>query len=581
MANAKDKWSKGGSFMKKPKSGWLHPDEILTDGGGVCYMVKYLGCIPVLRSMRTLQFEVRSQVTREAVLRILESAGLKPIEKKRKVTKNVSKSLGAQANTERSGTDINLTISIEGMELSLVDPPEIMAHHAMPSISFASCGEGPTQGMIAYVAKDPIYDRACHVFDCRATAQEVITTVGQAFELRYKSFLNQPPPAAMTIPKFGESTLDQDAWGSEDHRYNDPGGSRMGGRRALPATPHFRGQASDGIYADMPEGKKKQAMASYDNPSDYLGARSRMKNTDGGIYDNPENARKGAADDIYDNAERKAMPPMAFSDDVYDNAGRKAMPTASSDDVYDNADARKKPPTAHSIYKDPSPGHHHPPADPQYEDTDTSPLPESLYDNPNRGSRAPPLDSLYDNPKAVGAKGSNDTYDNKALLGRQTANLIYDNKDGAMGQPSFDDDAYSMQVKPGATAKASPFQMRKMADALPVPGSLEAEEWFHGQIARQQAESLLEEDGEFLVRESTSQAGQYVLTGLQGGKPRHMLLVDPEGVVRTKDRSFDSVQHLIKHHLENGLPIVSSDSTVTLGQPVLCPSLQDGDCFGH
>ena len=104
------------------------------------------------------------------------------------------------------------------------------------------------------------------------------------------------------------------------------------------------------------------------------------------------------------------------------------------------------------------------------------------------------------------------------------------------------------------------------------------------------AESLLEEDGEFLVRESASQAGQYVLTGMQGGKPRHMLLVDPEGVVsdlrekpknltnlnrspffqvRTKDRSFDSVQHLINHHRENNMPIVSNDSTLTLIQPVI------------
>ena len=42
---------------------------------------------------------------------------------------------------------------------------------------------------------------------------------------------------------------------------------------------------------------------------------------------------------------------------------------------------------------------------------------------------------------------------------------------------------------------------------------------------------LLEDEGDFLVRESKSKAGQYVLSGVQRGQPRHLLLVDPEGKV--------------------------------------------------
>ena len=38
-------------------------------------------------------------------------------------------------------------------------------------------------------------------------------------------------------------------------------------------------------------------------------------------------------------------------------------------------------------------------------------------------------------------------------------------------------------------------------------------------------------DGDFLVRESQASPGQYVLTGMQGGSRKHLLLVDPEGVV--------------------------------------------------
>ena len=39
-------------------------------------------------------------------------------------------------------------------------------------------------------------------------------------------------------------------------------------------------------------------------------------------------------------------------------------------------------------------------------------------------------------------------------------------------------------------------------------------------------------DGDFLVRESQGSRGQYVLTGMQSNSKKHLLLVDPEGVVR-------------------------------------------------
>ena len=38
-------------------------------------------------------------------------------------------------------------------------------------------------------------------------------------------------------------------------------------------------------------------------------------------------------------------------------------------------------------------------------------------------------------------------------------------------------------------------------------------------------------DGDFLVRESVNSPGQYVLSGMHNGRIRHLLLVDPQGVV--------------------------------------------------
>ena len=58
--------------------------------------------------------------------------------------------------------------------------------HEMPNISFASGGDAETLDFVAYVAKDGKNHRSCYVLECGGgIAQSVITTIGQAFELRY------------------------------------------------------------------------------------------------------------------------------------------------------------------------------------------------------------------------------------------------------------------------------------------------------------------------------------------------------------------------------------------------------------
>ena len=84
----------------------------------------------------------------------------------------------------------------------------------------------------------------------------------------------------------------------------------------------------------------------------------------------------------------------------------------------------------------------------------------------------------------------------------------------------------------------SPFSVHPPGGGLPsVPSPsprslLSGEEWYHGPISRLEAEQLLRQDGDFLVRESHQTPGQFVLTGMQGQGRKHLLLVDPEGVVR-------------------------------------------------
>lgn len=114
------------------------------------------------------------------------------------------------------------------------------------------------------------------------------------------------------------------------------------------------------------------------------------------------------------------------------------------------------------------------------------------------------------------------------------------------------------------------FDMQSFSLCAEVSRSqLLTESWFHSAISRPVAEALLKNDGDFLVRESQGKPGQYVLTGLEGTNPKHLLLVDPHGIVRTKDRVFDSISHLIKYHWTNSLPIISEETQLVLRNPVM------------
>ncbi|XP_078573281.1 SHC-transforming protein 1-like isoform X4 [Branchiostoma floridae x Branchiostoma japonicum] len=410
-------WTSSGSFINKPTRGWLHNDDTLKDGG-VCYGVKYMGCMEIKQSMRTLHFETRTQVTREAICRVCESVGVKLGNRKRKVSKDLTKILGASPNLQFSNSNINLTITTVALNLLIMESGEVIANHHMQSISFASGGDPETQDYVAYVAKDPVNSRACHVLHCPGgLAQDVITTIGQAFELRFKDFLKNPPKAVSAPDRLEDPIFEEgeSAWGDDPEYYNEIPGK-------LPPT--------GGMPPPLPAGPPP------------------------GHYQAPSNLQ--ASDGVYSSVKDAPSRPGP----TYDNK-------ASADNLIDF--------TA---------------------ETPTAPV----YDNP-----------LHERPFDAGLQ----------------------------------------------------------QDPTSPPHPLYQEEWFHGPMTRKQAEELLEEDGDFLVRESTTSQGQYVLSGMQEGRVKHLLLVDPQGIVRTKDRTFESVSHLISYHRDNQLPIISAGSAVRLLHPVL------------
>jgi len=189
------------SFVSKPSRGWLHPDHLFARDG-INYAVRYLGCVEVNTSMKVLDFDTRSAIAKECINRVCEAAGAVVSGSRRPGDRNVVVMLGDRVTLSRTSNNVQLTITSTCLKLSDLDSGRVLHQHEMPNISFASGGDTDTLDFIAYVAKDGSGGRACYVLECGGgLAQDVITTVGQAFELRFKEFLkktgqsgHRPPP---------------------------------------------------------------------------------------------------------------------------------------------------------------------------------------------------------------------------------------------------------------------------------------------------------------------------------------------------------------------------------------------------
>ncbi|XP_042553159.1 SHC-transforming protein 2 [Dipodomys spectabilis] len=464
--DAADEWARKGGFIHKPAHGWLHPDARVL-GPGVSYIVRYMGCIEVLRSMRSLDFTTRTQVTREAINRLHEAVpGIRGSWKKKAPNKALTSILG-KSNLRFAGMSISVNISVDGLNLSVPATRQVIASHHMQSISFASGGDTDMADYVAYVAKDPINQRACHILECcEGLAQSVISTVGQAFELRFKQYLHSPPKAI--VPPERLTGLEESAWGDEEESSEHNYYNSIPGKE-----PPLGGLVDSRLAVTQP-----CALAA-------LGA----------LGQGVSPVRRDARGLQWDLGVSGPAPPG---------------------DGYVQADARG-------------------PRD--YE--------EHLYVN-TQGLDAPELeDSLppEDSPKK-------DLFDMRP----------------------FEDALKLHECSVASGVAATPLSLEdqwpspptRRAPIAPTEEQLRQEPWYHGRMSRRAAEKLLRADGDFLVRDSVTNPGQYVLTGMQAGQPKHLLLVDPEGVVRTKDVLFESISHLIDYHLQNGQPIVAAESELHL-----------------
>ncbi|XP_073987360.1 breast cancer anti-estrogen resistance protein 3 homolog isoform X2 [Rhodnius prolixus] len=96
---------------------------------------------------------------------------------------------------------------------------------------------------------------------------------------------------------------------------------------------------------------------------------------------------------------------------------------------------------------------------------------------------------------------------------------------------------------------------------------LRSHAWYHGAIPRVRAEEIVRQQGEFLVRDCTSQPGNFVLTCRSGGVPLHFVInkvvIQPDTVYETvqyqfEDEPFDTVPDLITYYVGSGKSITTA-----------------------
>ncbi|CAG07938.1 unnamed protein product, partial [Tetraodon nigroviridis] len=582
---AGEDFTQKGSFIHKPSQGWLHPDKKIA-GPGASYIVRYMGCIEVLKSMRSLDFNTRTQVTREAINRLCEAVpGGRGAWRKKSMNKALQTVMG-KSNLRFAGMSIAVNISIDGLSLLIPTTRQVIAHHPMQSISFASGGDTDTPDYVAYVAKDPVNQRGLHT----SYVKYENWIISHALKLSTRAGAQNPSPYRLSETNFrtnvtsfasGYTAASFWAWSfifilyvvlmwhfvyvmmlsvlwflspTACHILECSDGlaqsviSTIGQafelqfKQYLHSPPKSMASVERSARAEEPIWGEDEGFSDHDYYNSIPGKEPPI----GGVVDSRLRGSGAPLGHVHSQPlgctaaqmgsparrDQASYPPGQLCYELHWDTEATSSSGLTSDGYLcaDGQSAGSKDYEEH-----------------QYVNTQNLENLTSLGAEGPRGGRAP------DSPKR-------DIFDMRPF---EDALKLHEACAGAAGS-----------ITTAATGGVQvledqwPSPPRRRAPVAPNEEQLRRETWYHSRMSRRDAERLLIRDGDFLVRESTTNLGQYVLTGMHCGLPKHLLLVDPEGVVRTKDMLFDSISHLIAYHLKNELPIVAAESELHLKQAV-------------
>ncbi|XP_008299651.1 tyrosine-protein kinase Fer [Stegastes partitus] len=111
--------------------------------------------------------------------------------------------------------------------------------------------------------------------------------------------------------------------------------------------------------------------------------------------------------------------------------------------------------------------------------------------------------------------------------------------------------------------------LQQFFDVIPTSERpLAEQEWYHGAIPRTEAQELLRQQGDFLVRESHGKPGEYVLSVFSDEQRRHFIIQYADSQYRFEGTGFSTIPQLIEHHFSTK-QVITKKSGVVLLNPVI------------
>ncbi|XP_072453372.1 tyrosine-protein kinase Fer isoform X7 [Notamacropus eugenii] len=110
---------------------------------------------------------------------------------------------------------------------------------------------------------------------------------------------------------------------------------------------------------------------------------------------------------------------------------------------------------------------------------------------------------------------------------------------------------------------------KKFCDVISASDKpLVEQDWYHGAIPRIEAQELLKQQGDFLVRESHGKPGEYVLSVFSDGQRRHFIIQFADNLYRFEGTGFTNIPQLIDYHYTTK-QVITKKSGVVLLNPVV------------
>ncbi|XP_058581312.1 tyrosine-protein kinase Fer isoform X1 [Neofelis nebulosa] len=160
----------------------------------------------------------------------------------------------------------------------------------------------------------------------------------------------------------------------------------------------------------------------------------------------------------------------------------------------------------------------------------------------NDGKEPPPVVNYEEDARSVTSMERKERLSKFESIRHSIAGIIRSPK-SALGSSTYSD-AVSISEKP-----------------------LAEQDWYHGAIPRIEAQELLKQQGDFLVRESHGKPGEYVLSVYSDGQRRHFIIQFVDNLYRFEGTGFSNIPQLIEHHYTTK-QVITKKSGVVLLNPI-------------